>query len=71
MLDKDLAKKLYVMVNSFQEELAEYATDRINTLHKLLEIETDTTSLYQLQGQIKELRRLLTLRQEVIQDVNG
>jgi hypothetical protein len=46
--------------------LLEYASARIAHYHSLLETEKDHRRVAEFQGAIKELRRLKTLRDEVI-----
>lgn len=46
--------------------LMEYASTRIARYHALLENEKDHHRILEMQGAIKELRRMKTLRDEVI-----
>jgi hypothetical protein len=68
MLDKQLARGLLPLVNTFNDDLAAYAEYRITKLHLELENCSDFNRSLQIQGQIRELRRLISLREEVIQD---
>lgn len=57
------------------EALNEYAEYRLNKLRSLLEIETDPTKMYQLQGSISEIKLMSKLREHsqavVERDRNG
>jgi len=46
--------------------LLEYGSARIAQYHALLENEKDHTRVLEMQGAIKELRRLKTLRDEAV-----
>lgn len=65
---KEVAKKLLKLVNvkSNTDLLELYMEARINILHKQMEQLPDMNDVRQAQGAIKELRRLQTLRDEVI-----
>ena len=65
---KEVAKKLLKLVNvkSNTDLLELYMESRINILHKQMEQLPDMNDVRQAQGAIKELRRLQTLRNEVI-----
>tara|TARA_R100001443_G_C3212795_1_gene143873 strand:- start:184 stop:405 length:222 start_codon:yes stop_codon:yes gene_type:complete len=65
---KEVAKKLLKLVNvkSNTDLLELYMESRINILHKQMEQLPDMNDVRQAQGAIKELRRLQTLRDEVI-----
>lgn len=69
MLQDDTVKKLLPMVNNKQnvERIAAYVADRISYLYKQLEQCSSLDEMSKLQGAIKELRRLDTLREEVVQ----
>ena len=69
MITTDTARKLLSLVNSKQnmDRLSAYVADRISFLHRELESKNDPIDIYRLQGQIKEVKRLLTLREEVTQ----
>jgi hypothetical protein len=69
MITTDTARKLLSLVNSKQnmERLSAYVADRLSFLHRELESKDDPTDIYRLQGQIKEVKRLLTLREEATQ----
>lgn len=69
MLDKQLARNLLPLVNSaLNEDLIEYANYRIKILNTTLENSVEINDILRVQGQIKELRRLLTLKVEAIED---
>lgn len=63
------AKKLLPLVNNkkIQDALDTYAVDRIELSQKQLEIATSWDEVKELQGKIKECRRLLTLKDEIEQ----
>ena len=65
---KEVAKKLLKLVNvkSNTDLLELYMNERIHVLHKQIEQLPDINDIRQAQGSIKELRRLQTLRNEVI-----
>lgn len=69
-MDKILARKLLLFVNDHynQESLAKYVENRLNTLYLQLESTTESTKIYRIQGQIAEVKKLLTLREEVIKE---
>ena len=68
-MDHDIARKLLALVNNKQnvDRLTAYAEDRIHLLHKQLEICETEKDMAMLQGQLKEVRRLMTLREEATQ----
>jgi len=70
MLTKQLARGLLPLVNTQtnNDVLCEYATYRIGVIQKELETSVDINTILRLQGQIKELRRLLDLKAEAVQD---
>ena len=65
---KEVAKKLLKLVNvkSTMDLLELYMNERIHVLHRQVEQLPDINDIRQAQGAIKELRRLQTLRNEVI-----
>ena len=65
---KEVARKLLKLVNvkSNIDLLELYMNHRVAVLHKQMEQARDLDELRQTQGAIKELRRLSTLRDEVI-----
>ena len=67
MLKDDTVRKLLPMVNNKQNEerIAAYVSDRIAYLHKCLEQSQTFEEVLRIQGQIKEARRLDTLKDEV------
>lgn len=70
MIDKQIARKLLPLVNDpvDMKLIGEYITFRLDLLRLDLENATDMNSILRTQGQIKELKRLLNLRDEVLQD---
>jgi hypothetical protein len=69
MLQDSTVRKLLPMVNNKQNEerIAAYVSDRVSYLYKQLEQCTTAEDMRLLQGAIKEVRRLDTLRDEVAQ----
>lgn len=63
------ARKLLSLVNGKQnmDRLETYVGDRLNYLHLQLEQCKGEADMYAIQGQIREVRRLLTLREEAQQ----
>ncbi len=53
--------------NDTNEALQEYALDKISSLHRELEAATDTSRIFFVQGQIKELRSLFDLKKDVLE----
>jgi hypothetical protein len=64
----EIAKKLLPLVNVKRnlDALEMYMESRITDMHRNMEQGEDMKAMYQAQGAIKELRRLRTLRDEVI-----
>ena len=64
----EIAKKLLPLVNVKRnlDALEIYMESRITDMHRNMEQGDDMKAMYQAQGAIKELRRLRTLRDEVI-----
>jgi len=64
----EVAKKLLPLVNVKRnlDALEMYMESRITDMHRNMEQGEDMKAIYQAQGAIKELRRLRTLRDEVI-----
>jgi len=64
----EIAKKLLPLVNSKNnlDALEIYMESRITDMHRNMEQGDDMKAMYQAQGAIQELRRLRTLRDEVI-----
>ena len=69
MITSETARKLLALVNGKQnmERLEMYVGDRLNYLHQQLEQCPSEAAMYSLQGQIREVRRLLTLKDEAVQ----
>ena len=65
---KEVAKQLLPIVNVKKntDALEVYMNHRIDELHKLLEQHEDMYNITKAQGAIQEVRRLKTLRDEVI-----
>lgn len=66
----NVAKKLLplVNVNKHLDAVQGYALERVNFLHRQLEIATSFEEVRELQGSLKEARRLLTIREEAQQE---
>ena len=64
----EIAKKLLPLINVKRnlDALEMYMESRITDMHRNMEQGEDMKAIYQAQGAIKELRRLRTLRDEVI-----
>ncbi len=64
----EVAKKLLPLVNVKRnlDALEMYMESRITDMHRNMEQGDDMKAVYQAQGAIQELRRLRTLRDEVI-----
>ena len=62
-------RELLFLVNDLQtlELLHKYADIRLSTLRSFLETEKDHLRILEIQGSIAELRRLKTLRDEVLE----
>lgn len=65
----EIAKKLLPLINTKKntDALQVYAVDRIEFIHRQLEIATSWDEVKELQGQAKETRRLFSLKDEVEQ----
>ena len=65
---KELAKQMLPLVNTKKNTdiLELYMDYRVNELHKLLEQHEDIYNINKAQGAIQEIRRLKTLRDEVL-----
>lgn len=65
----EIAKKILPLINTKKntDALQLYAVDRIEFIHRQLEIATSWDEVKELQGQAKEARRLLSLKDEVEQ----
>ena len=64
----EIARKLLSLVNvkKNMDCLEIYAEHRISSMHTLLEQAEDIKDIYMAQGAIRELKRIKTLRDEVI-----
>lgn len=69
MMDKPFYRSMLLMVNDKDnyQSLIVYASTRIELLLQQLSTETDVDKIRALQGAIRELRRIKTLRDEVIE----
>jgi hypothetical protein len=67
-MTKEEFRNLLPLVNDHDQfkRLNSYAEYRINVLRGILENQKDPTKIYELQGAIAELRRVSTLRDEVL-----
>jgi len=65
----ETARKLLALVNGKQnmERLETYVGDRLNYLHQQLEQCPTEAEMHLLQSQMREVRRLLTLKEEAHQ----
>lgn len=65
-MDKETAKRISPLATQSNARLFEvYVQYRIDHLRKQLESSSDFNEVLKVQGQIKEVRRLLTLKEEV------
>tara|TARA_A100001388_G_scaffold225558_1_gene176656 strand:+ start:127 stop:351 length:225 start_codon:yes stop_codon:yes gene_type:complete len=64
----DVARKLvsFVNVKKNMDSLEIYMESRIEDMHKVLEQTEDVREMHMAQGAIRELKRLKTLRDEVL-----
>lgn len=69
-MSPSVAKKLLplVNVNKHLDAVHGYALERVDFLHRQLEIATSFEEVRELQGSLKEARRLLTIREEAQQE---
>ena len=70
-MEVNLAIKLTHLVNTQTEQLKEYAEYRIARLLVSLEKATTVEELNTIKGSLAEVRRLITLRDEVIRAREG
>ena len=65
---QEVAKELLKVVNDKKtmDALEKYMNYRVEELHKLLEQQDKISDINKAQGAIKELRRIKTLREEVL-----
>lgn len=65
-MEKDIAVKLRGLIGKLEKNFfEEYTNWRISLLYKQLESLSDVNEIFKVQGQIKELKRLLTLKEEI------
>lgn len=65
-MKREIASKLLPWISKTKDEhLSVYVEYRLDNLRKALEIASDINEIYKLQGQIKEVKRLLSLREEI------
>tara|TARA_B100000963_G_scaffold119367_1_gene103974 strand:+ start:2751 stop:2966 length:216 start_codon:yes stop_codon:yes gene_type:complete len=67
-MKKEIYRSLLPLVNEkdMMDRLKEYANSRITYFHHILELEKNPDRVLGIQGAIAELRRINTLREEVI-----
>ena len=65
-MDKQLAIRLTHLVSTQTDPLKEYVDWRVERLHASLEMAKTLEELNSIQGQLREVRRLLHLRDEVL-----
>lgn len=65
-MNDELARLLTPMVNQHKNALEKYAEERISILRGFLENEVELTRIREIQGMIKEVKLLLTLRDVVL-----
>ena len=70
---QEVAKEPLKVVNDKKtmDALEKYMNYRVEELHKLLEQQDKISDINKAQGAIKELRRIKTLREEVISKARG
>ena len=68
-MKKEVAKKLLKLVNvkSNTDLLEFYAKDRVQILYRQMEHLASIDEIRQIQGAIREIKRLTTIRDEVIE----
>lgn len=68
IMKKEIYRSLLPLVNDkeMMDRLKEYANSRITYFHHILELEKNPDRVSGIQGAIAELRRINTLREEVI-----
>ena len=68
-MKKELAKKLLKLVNvkSNTDLLEFYAKERVQILYRQMEQLANVDEIRQIQGAIREIKRLSTIRDEVIE----
>lgn len=65
-MKQETAKKLLPWVQKSNEKFfLFYVEERLDFLRKVLEVCSDQNEIFRLQGQIKEVKRLLTIRDEI------
>jgi hypothetical protein len=70
-LDINVARKINPVLNdkSCLEPILDYVNYRIEVIRKNLETVSDPMLMYKYQGQILELRRFLTLKDEALEEL--
>jgi hypothetical protein len=73
MLTREVAQDLAFFVNDLETmaSLKRYAEARIQTLRESVDTIVDMDTLRKTQGAINELRRLVSLREEVLGDLKN
>ena len=68
-MKKEVAKKLLKLVNvkSNTDLLEFYARERVQILYRQMEQLASVDEIRQIQGAIREIKRLITIRDEVIE----
>ena len=68
-MKKEVAKKLLKLVNvkSNTDLLEFYAKERVQILYRQMEQLASVDEIRQIQGAIREIKRLITIRDEVIE----
>lgn len=62
----ETAKKLSGWINKQNDkDIQLYVEERVSLLHKQLELAENFEAVLKIQGQIKEVKRLLTLKNEI------
>lgn len=71
-MEKDIAIKLKGLVGNLEKNFfEEYSKWRVSHLYKQLESLSDINEIFKVQGQIKEVKRLLTLKEEIASALNN
>ena len=67
-MNKEIYRSLLPLVNDkdMMDKLKQYADSRISYFHHILELQKEPSRILEIQGAIAELRRINTLREEVI-----
>lgn len=60
-----MSLKLFVNTPDQYQSFVKYVEEKINLLHKTLEQAVEVQDVYRCQGEIKALRRMLSMRDEI------